>query len=365
MNQSIALVFMLFLFGISSAAESELLTIQNVPSAIPIKPTSNQLIDFSPTLAAKYLDIASLNWQKDRNCVTCHTNMAFLMARPALETTTASSGEVRKFFEQYIQQRWESDSKKPKQGDYRTIVVATGLVFNDLQTNGKLSTVSHQSLRLMWETQRDDGGWDWAKCGWAPMEIDDHYGVTLAALTSSLAYTSNAKDEDTQSGIDKIITYLKATPAPSLHHRIMLLWASRRLEGILTKDQQETIMQELSSSQLPDGGWSTAKLLADWSDFKRKDNTPPILNQSDAYATGLSLVVLREFGHSSDSPIVAKALKWLNHHQDSDGKWYTPSPSKDSKQYFTNIGTAFAVMGLQAHGELPGWPLVRAEPKFD
>lgn len=339
-----------------TAAATDLLTVANTPTNSPIKASAEKLDRFSPELAARYLDIASLNWQKDRNCVTCHTNMAYLMARPALESASRSSGEVRNFFQDYINERWKEDERKPKSGDYRTVVVATGLVFNDIQTKGVVSEVTEQALSFMWDTQRADGGWTWAKCGWAPMEIDDHYGVSLAVLSAGIAATYDTEKQVASKGMPQAIDYLKNHSAPSLHHRIMLAWASRYSDGILDHNQQMAIVKEVLSSQLADGGWSTAKMLADWPEFKRKDKTPPRLNASDGYATGLALVLLREFGIAPTQPPITRGIDWIKGNQDSDGKWFSPSPSKDSKQFFTNIGTAFTILGLQAYGEIPGWP---------
>ena len=41
---------------------------------------------FSPEKAARYLDTASLHWQKSRNCAACHVNMGYMYARPALSS---------------------------------------------------------------------------------------------------------------------------------------------------------------------------------------------------------------------------------------------------------------------------------------
>lgn len=341
----------------TTGAASDLLTLDNTPPSQPIEAAETKLAEFSPLLAANYLDIASLNWQKQQNCVTCHTNMAYLMARPALEEVSKTSGEVRNLFKEYITDRWNADTgTPPKLGDYRTVVVATGLVFHDVQTTGTLSDVTLQALDLMWATQRDDGGWTWAKCGWAPMEIDDHYGVTLAVLTAGIASSTHPENKSSDRGIKRALEYLGSNPKPSLHHRVMLGWASRYTEGILTHKQQMAIVQEVLDTQLPDGGWSTGKMLSDWKEFKRKDQKPQVLTASDGYATGLALILLAEFGFASDEPLIKNAIAWIKQNQDSDGKWFCPSPSKDSKQFFTNIGTAFSVLGLQAHGQLPGWP---------
>ncbi|MGB0645097.1 MAG: squalene--hopene cyclase, partial [Akkermansiaceae bacterium] len=88
------------------------------------------------------------------------------MARPALSKVLKDSGEVRVFFENYFMERWEEGNTPPKHA-YNPVVVGSALAFNDAQTSGELSDITRQTLDMMWKTQRTDGGWDWAKCGWA------------------------------------------------------------------------------------------------------------------------------------------------------------------------------------------------------
>jgi squalene-hopene/tetraprenyl-beta-curcumene cyclase len=237
------------------------------------------------------------------------------------------------------------------------VVVARGLAFNDAQTTGKLSDITRKTLDMMWKTQRPDGSWNWPKCGWAPMEIDDHYGVTLAAITVGIAPGDYAQTEAAKAGIQKIRKYLKAAPAPSLHHRIMMAWASVRIDGLMDKSEQKKVLGEMFSKQRPDGGWATPAFLIDWKTYKRKDKKPHDSNTSDAYGTGMAIIVAREMGIPAKDERLQKGIKWLKSNQRESGKWFTRSPAKDSKNYFTNIGCAFAVLALQSCAELPGWPL--------
>ena len=89
--------------------ETALITLENVPSAKRIVADEPLRKKFSAEQAARYLDNTSLAWQKRRNCVTCHTNMAYLMARPALSEVLKDSGEVRGFFESYYLEGGEKE----------------------------------------------------------------------------------------------------------------------------------------------------------------------------------------------------------------------------------------------------------------
>ena len=56
-----------------------------------------------------------------------------------------------------------------------------------------------------------------------------------------------------------------------LFHRVMLLWASARVPGLLTPAQQKSIIDEALAKQQPDGGFSLSSFVGSW---KRRDNTP-------------------------------------------------------------------------------------------
>ena len=183
----IILIFVLICAGTLRANDKAIFTLENVPPTGPIQRESPAKQGFSPQRAAKYLDIASLNWQKNRECVTCHTNMAYLMARPALEPSLGSSGEVREFFETQVIHEFSGEPSSLRLGDFTPVVTSLALSFHDAQHQRELSEAAQKSLKAMWETQKNDGSWNWLKCGWAPMEIDDHYGVTLAALAVGVA----------------------------------------------------------------------------------------------------------------------------------------------------------------------------------
>jgi squalene-hopene/tetraprenyl-beta-curcumene cyclase len=351
-----AWITVLLAASLVSAEEPAVFTLENVPAANKIVADEPVRENFSAQQAARYLDTASLNWQKTRKCATCHTNMSYLMARPALSSVLPDSGEVRKFFEEYYLTRWQQGNKAPGKGNYHPVVVGAALAFHDAQTTGRLSETTRNTLDMMWTTQREDGGWTWAKCGWAPMEIDDHYGVTLAALAVGIAPDHYAETAAAEAGMEKAKQYLNNNPAPALHHRIMISWVSLRIDGLMERTEQKKVLQEMLSKQLPDGGWATPAFLSDWKEFKRKDNKPRDLTTSDAYGTGLAIVVARELGIPATDERLQKGISWLKSNQRVSGKWFTRSPSKDSQQYFTNFGSAFAVLGLQACGELPGWP---------
>jgi squalene-hopene/tetraprenyl-beta-curcumene cyclase len=197
----------------------------------------------------------------------------------------------------------------------------------------------------MWTLQRADGAWNWLKCGWVPLEYDDYYGAVYAALGVGVAPDGYAQSEKAQPGLAKLRRYFQATPPPDLHHRTMLLWASLKLDGLMTQAEREDTVKQLLASQRPDGGWRLAAM----GKYKRRDKTPnDPEGPSDGYGTGLVVFVLRQAGVPSDDAHLQRGLAWLRANQRESGRWFTRSLNDDDQHYIADAGTAFAVMALRA-----------------
>ena len=94
--------------------------------------------------------------------------------------------------------------------------------------------------------------------------------------------------------------------------RVMLLWASTKLNGLLTRDQQNKIVEETLAKQRDDGGFSMSQMIGAW---KRHDNTP-LDTSSDGYATGLIAFTSGAGGRASAQAPLKRAIAWLK--QESD-----------------------------------------------
>jgi squalene-hopene/tetraprenyl-beta-curcumene cyclase len=299
---------------------------------------------FSPAKAAEYLDGVGVNWTRDKKCITCHTNMPYMLARPLL-AGDAGWKEVRAFLEQDVES-W-SNGGKPR-GDAYVVVTAIALAFHDRQSGRGLHPATRAALDRMWTIQKPTGEWNWIKCNWPPLEHDDYYGATLAALAVGVAPGDYAKTDAAKAGIEKLRAYFKKTPAPDLHHKAMLLWASTKLDGLLIADEQQKAVAELKAKQRPDGSWALPSLGA----YKRHDGTDnDPAGPGDGYATGLVVYVLRQAGVAASDPAVAGGVAWLKANQRESGRWYTRSLNNDKAHYITHAGTAFAVLALDAVGE--------------
>lgn len=308
---------------------------------------------FSAEQAGRFLDTASLHWQKSRQCLTCHTNYAYLMARPYLGADVTAHRQVRAFAEELIEKRWE---EKGPRWDAEVIATAAALAANDAATTRTLHPLTKRALDRMWTVQRPDGGFNWLKCGWPPMENDDEYGAVLAAVAVGVAPEDYRSQPQAQEGIARLRKYLAETKWPTLHHRAMLVWAAAAWPEVLPAEARKQTIDELTTRQLPDGGWS-ASSLGDWT---RADGTPQTPEVADGYGTGFVLFVLLKGGVPATDPRIERGIAWLKANQRESGRWFTRSLYKDNHHFLTHAGSAFAIMALGEAGKLapPAEPTV-------
>lgn len=311
----------------------------DVPKPGPTKGDEPLARAYSAVKAAEYLDGVGVNWTRDRKCIACHTNMPYLTARPLLPGGDEWR-EVRTFLEKDAAS-WPNGGKP--RGDTYVVATAFALAFNDAQQTGKLHPATRAALDTMWDVQRKTGDWAWLKCDWPPLEHDDYYGAALAALAAGYAPEGYAKTEKARAGVERLKGYLRKTPAPDLHHTAVLLWASTKLDGLMTADEQKAAVAALRGVQHKGGGWALAAL----GKYARHDETPnDPAAAGDGYGTGFVTFVLLRAGVPATDPAVAKGLAWIRANQRASGRWFTRSLSNDKAHYIANAGTAFCVLAL-------------------
>jgi squalene-hopene/tetraprenyl-beta-curcumene cyclase len=294
---------------------------------------------------AKYLGIQALKWSQDHKCVSCHTNTPYLMARSVLQDNPSAEDLAVRQFYQDSAANWDRGQKgdKPK-GDAYVVATAVGLAFHDAG-KGKLHPTTRKALDRMWTIQMKNGAWNWIKCNWPPLEHDDYFGAVLAAAGVGVAPEDYAKSDKAKAGLAKLKDYFAKTPAPNLHHKAWLMWASMRLDGLMSKEERHKTITDLLALQKEDGGWSLPSL-GDWkgNDGRDNDTNAP----SDGYGTGLVVYVLRQAGLPADHSAVKRGTGWLKANQRVSGEWFTHSLNNDRHHYISHTGTAFAILALKA-----------------
>jgi squalene-hopene/tetraprenyl-beta-curcumene cyclase len=299
--------------------------------------------------AARYLDARMDVWftkakklqtgQAQTLCVSCHTTIPYVMARPALrramQVSTATPQEVRLLEETTwrvenngAQQPLYDHSESKKLESRGTEAVLNALILASADAADRRrepSGPTQRALAQLWETQRPDGAWDWLDFGLEPFESVDaaYYGATLAALAIGLIPdSSHHLTAEPARGIERLHGYLQEKYASqSLFNRAWLLLASTHLPDLLTSAQRTELITEMQGRQRDDGGWAL-EALGPWRWSKtavpfRAPGTPDAarLAQPDGYATGLIVYTLRQVGLPVSHPAVSKGLQWLRANQ--------------------------------------------------
>jgi squalene-hopene/tetraprenyl-beta-curcumene cyclase len=230
------------------------------------------------------------------------------------------------------------------------VMTAAVLAQHDAATGGKLHPATRTALDRIWDVQRADGGWNWIKSGNPPSEIDDHFGVTTAAIGVAAAPQGYADTPRARKGLEAVRRWLRVHPPANMHQRGMLLLAAAHVDGLMSDQEIKQAVNDLAALQRPDGGWSMAGL----GDWKRADGAPLDRNASDGYGTGFAAYVLRRgAAMPANDPRLQRAVAWLKTHQRASGCWFTRSPHKNDERS-TYVGTAYAILALDACGALAG-----------
>jgi len=340
---------------------------------------------WSGKAAASYLDGRMVWWigwpvaARDHGtfCVSCHTVLPYAMARPALRATLSEqepSSTERQLLDNVTKRvrLWKEvepaypDEKRgfPKTAESRgteSVLNAVILVGYDALA-GTLSPDARLALENMWEQQLPTGdargAWNWLQFHNSPWEGDSqYYGATMAALAVGSAPGNYQATPEIREHMELLRDYLgRERESQALINRVMLLWASTKVPGLLTPAQRKSIVDEVLAKQQADGGFSLSAFVEGW---KRHDGTPQE-TRSDGYATGVVTFVLQQAGMGPDQPQIRRGLNWLEQNQDrSEGRWLAYSLNKQQDlssptgHFMSDAATAFAVLALQYANQRP------------
>ena len=140
------------------------------------------------------------------------------------------------------------------------------LVSYDVPT-GKLSPDTRLALDNMWgeqlKTGEARGAWSWLQFHNSPWEGDSqYYGAALAAIAVGSAPGNYQSAPEIQEQYE-IATRVSCPERESqiLIDRVILLWASTKVPGLLTPAEQKSIIDEALSKQQADGGFSLSSFV--------------------------------------------------------------------------------------------------------
>lgn len=344
--------------------------------------------------AAAYLDSREQWWMQWKGaqrgqstfCVSCHTTLPYMLARPRLDSVLGQSGsspDEQRLIQDVVERVREWNTDKPyyansdraphQERDSRgteSVLNAFVLASRDSGT-AHLSEEARLALDHMWneqiQTGAQKGAWRWQQFGLEPWEsrISVYYGATLAAATVGMAPREYQNSPEVQNHVALLREYLDKNYADQcLLNRIQLLWAAGRFEGLISPKRQAEIIQQVFAAQRKDGGWNTPSLVVPdgWNLARlmaavdrRRDGTRQD-EQSDGLATGLIVSALLQAGVSADTPRMRRAIAWLGEHQNASGSWTASSlnerrdPESYIGQFMSDAATGYAVLALTQAG---------------
>jgi hypothetical protein len=217
-------------------------------------------------------------------------------------------------------------------------------------------------LALQHSTGDDAGAWAWLNFSLRPWEstTSPYFGAALAAIAIGMEPENYASSRDIQPNVARLRAYLNdhldqplwrrllRRDDAGLLNRAMLLWASARMPGLITQDEQRSLIAALEDAQAGDGSWRLTAL-GSWSHF---DLASPDTT-GDGYATGLVAYALEQSGIQPNDSHLSRALAWLAQHQDpATGMWHAWSlnkkrdPASDVGKFMSDAATAYAVLAL-------------------
>jgi squalene-hopene/tetraprenyl-beta-curcumene cyclase len=342
---------------------------------------------WDPKAAAAYLDRRMQWWIGWKNsardhgtfCFSCHTAVAYALARPALRATLAEAapsapeqqllGDVRRRVRlwgetsPFYPDQYAGPGKSAESRGTEAVLSALMLAWDDART-GRLSADTVTGFDHMWAEQLTSGdsagAWSWLDFDLSPWEsaaVDaQYYGAALAAMAVGVAPENYQSRPQIQDSLRLLRDYLaREYPAQSLHHQLVLLWASTKLPGLLDPGRRQSLIAEVLRAQNPDGGWSLSALMA--KSGKGKRSYP----DSDGYATGLVTLVLGQTAIPGAAPQVQRGLTWLVRNQQGhggswirgqEGFWVARSlnkwraPWSNIGRFMSDAATAYAVLAL-------------------
>lgn len=340
----------------------------------------NSSAGWSASAAAQYLDQRAAWWeswpksQRDHQtvCVSCHTMVPYALARPKLRSVLSEEAvpAPERSMLEYLKKRvalWQEvqpyylDAKagpgKSRESRATEAVLNAFLLASNDSERPHLDPLTRTAFDNAWALQLKSGehagAWDWQNFHLSPWEGEEsqYQGATFMALALGWAPDHYRKNGTIHANVQMLRSYLRREyAAQPLLNRIVVLWASGKLPGLLSKQERRELIRAVLQQQREDGGWCLATL-GNWT---RLDHTLQETG-SDGYATGLVTLALKQAGLSRQSNEQWKrGLAWLERNQNKDdGSWRAGSlnkkrdPASDVGRFMTDAATGYAVLALE------------------
>jgi ankyrin repeat protein len=251
-------------------------------------------------------------------CVSCHNNsltamMVAAVRKHGLPVNEEIAASQRKAIALYIDS-WRERGLQgigiPGSQD-TTSYILLGLAAE----NSPPDEATDALARYLKNVQAPDGHWRLSAIMRPPVESSD-FQITAVSMRAIQVYAPKSRRAGYDNSVQRARSWLsKASPWSNEDRAFQLLglsWAAG------DKNIQQKAARDLIAQQRPDGGWAQLPWMA-----------------SDAYATGQTLVALKECGAlDAGHEAYNRGIQFLLRTQMEDGSWYVKSRAVPIQPYF-------------------------------
>lgn len=333
---------------------------------------------WSKPAAAKYLDDREVWWQSwptaqmDHGtiCISCHTTVPYVMARPALRGALHEAGASapEKTLIENVERRvnnWAemvpfysdaADGPGKTAESHSTEAVMNAVILTSYDRHERLlRPVTRKALEAAWalqhESGEDAGGWIWQDFHLAPWESHEssYQGAALLMLNLGVAPEIFAPTPEDKRHLKLLEGYLRKHYAEQpLLNQLYVYWASAKSLALLTGGERAELLSKIEALQQPDGGWRLASL-----DMRERSDKTSQPTASDGFATALVALALEANPDGSKGKSQERGLAWLEQNQGKDGRWQAFSlnkrrdPESNIGKFMSDAATGYAVLALE------------------
>ncbi len=318
----------------------------SVPTTPVLKAKQGNTIPAAIQASLPLLQQADANFLAKGGCASCHNNslaaMTVGLARKSGfrvdETTAAKQVQANVSKIATSRDRFLQGFFVPVEDNFGAGILSYVLIGLDAE-HYKPDLNTDVAAMYIKMHQKPNGQWDYPDADTRPPLCSEYIGETALAMHALQLYAPATDKATYRKSIELAAGWLanaKSRVTNDRSWRLMgLAWAG------MNKEATQTAMKELLAAQRSDGGWSEIPTM-----------------ESDAFATGKSLVALQTAGMPVSDVAYQRGLKFLLRTQQDDGSWYVKTralafqPYFDSgfshgfDQYISAAGSSWATMAL-------------------